>query len=177
MYTVARPQFFLFYLKRRCRRGASLLFWVKFIYTAGVASLCDMVGMCTGMSSALCSPGLPPLFPSRTCSSPPLVSHLIQYPGYHGVLIIRASIALGPSEGASLMHTHSSKYAFFKVSSIGIYNERYLLAISLWVVASIVARFSQVLQRHSHDLCRFSLLDVPSWWRRQLHVVCAILYV
>ena len=37
----------------------------------------------------------------------------------------------------------------------------------------IVARFSQVAQRHSHDLCRFSLLDVPSGWRRQLHVACA----
>ena len=38
------------------------------------------------------------------------------------VLIVRASIALGPSEGASLMHTHSSR-SFFKVSPIGIYNE------------------------------------------------------
>ena len=49
--------------KRQCRRGASLLFWVKFIYIADIASLCDMVGMCTGMSSALCSPGLSPRSP------------------------------------------------------------------------------------------------------------------
>ena len=46
------------------------------------------MGMCSRMSSALYSPGLLPLVPSRTCSSPPLVSHLIQCPGYHGVLII-----------------------------------------------------------------------------------------
>ena len=44
-------------------------------------------------------------------------------------------------------------------------------------MAQSAARFSQVAQRHSHDLCRFSLLDVLSWWRRQLHVVRAILYV
>ena len=49
------------------------------------------------------------LIPSRTCSSLPSMSHLIQYPGYHGDTIIRASIALGPSEGVSLMHTHSSR--------------------------------------------------------------------
>ena len=42
---------------------------------------------------------------------------------------------------------------------------------------TIPARFSQVAQRHSHDLCRFSLLDVSSWWRRQLHVVRANKYV
>ena len=35
--------------------------------------------------------------------------HVIHYHGYHGDLIIRASISLGPSEGASLMHTHSSR--------------------------------------------------------------------
>ena len=99
----------LLHPKRQCRRSASLLFWVKFIYTPGVSSSCDMVGMCTGISFAFCSPGSPSLFPLRTCSSPPLMPHLIQYPGYHGDMIIRASIALGPSEGASLMHTHYSK--------------------------------------------------------------------
>ena len=49
------------YPQRQCRRSASSLFWAKFIYRADIASSCDMVGMCTGMSSALCSPGLPPL--------------------------------------------------------------------------------------------------------------------
>ena len=46
---------------------------------------------------------------SRACFSPPLMSHLIQSPGYHGDMIIRASIALDPSEGVSLMFTHSSR--------------------------------------------------------------------
>ena len=41
--------------------------------------------------------------------SPPLMSHLIQYPGYHGLMFIRASIAMGASEGVSLMNTHSSR--------------------------------------------------------------------
>ena len=98
-----------FYPKRLRRRSASLSFWVKFIYTAGVSLLCDMVGMCTGTSFAFCSPGSSSIIPPRTCSSPPLTPHLIQYPVYHVDLILRASIALGPSEGASLKHTHSSK--------------------------------------------------------------------
>ena len=51
--------FYLFLRSRQCRRSASLLSWVNFIYISDVTSLCDMVGMCTGMSSALCSPGLP----------------------------------------------------------------------------------------------------------------------
>ena len=46
-----------FYRKRLCRRSASMQFWVKFIYTAGISSLCDMVGMCTVMSFAFCSSG------------------------------------------------------------------------------------------------------------------------
>ena len=104
-----RPLAFLFYPKRQCRRSASLLFWVKFISTSGVSSSFDMVGMRTVMSFALCSPGSPSLTPPRSCSPPPLTPHLIQYPGYHGDLIIRASIALGPSEGASLIHTLLSK--------------------------------------------------------------------
>ena len=55
--------FHLFFWSRQCWRSASLLFWVKFIFIADIASLCDMVGMCTGLSSALCSPGLPPSSP------------------------------------------------------------------------------------------------------------------
>ena len=76
---------FPFYPKRQCRRSASLLLWVKFIYTPGVSSSCDMVGMCTGISFAFCSPGSPSFFPPRTCSSPPLVPPLIHCPGYHGI--------------------------------------------------------------------------------------------
>ena len=45
----------LFYPKRLCRKSDSLLFRVKFIYTAGISPLCDMVGMWTGMSFAFCS--------------------------------------------------------------------------------------------------------------------------
>ena len=40
--------------------------------------------------------------------------------------------------------------------------------------AGVCRQVLQVAQRHSHDLCRFSLPDVPSWWRRQLHDVCAV---
>ena len=100
-------------------------------------------------------------------------------------LFTRASIALGPSEGASLMHTQFPKWAFFKVSPIRIFNERFnplcgpspSLMLSSAGVCTIAARFSQVAQRHSYGLCRFSLLRAPSWWRRQLHVVCVTLYV
>ena len=159
-----------FYPVEQCRRGASLPFWVKFVCTAGVASSCDMVGHVH--RDVFCSllPWFCRLFlPSRTCSSPVSFD---PNPGYQGVLIIRASIALGPSEGASLMHTHSCKYAFFKVSWLGIHNERLetLCGLSLCLMLSsawfqkcwcgtIAARFSQVAQRHSHDLCRFSLLN------------------
>ena len=94
--------------KKQCRRSASLLFWVKFIHTLGVSSSCDMVGMCTGISVTFCSSGSPSLFPA----SPTGFVH-------------KGLDSAGPSEGASLMHTHSSKQAFFRVSSIGIYSERF----------------------------------------------------
>ena len=74
-----------FYPKKQCRKSASLLSWVKFIFTPGVSSSCDMVGMCTRISFAVCSPSSPSLFPPRTCSSPPLMPHLIHCPGYHGI--------------------------------------------------------------------------------------------
>ena len=45
--------------------------------------------------------------------------------------------------------------------------------IKCWC-GTIATSFSQVAQRDSHDLGRFSLLDVPYRWRRQLHVVRAI---
>ena len=68
------------------------------------------------------------------------------------------------------------------VFSMGMYNERFdplcglipSLMLSSAVVAPLLLGFSQVAQRHSDELCRLSLLDVPSWWRRQLHVVCVI---
>ena len=72
--------------KRQCGRSASFLFCVKLIYIVGVASLCDMVGMCTGTSFAFCSPDLPPrFFLLEFFFSFFLMSHLIQYPGYHGI--------------------------------------------------------------------------------------------
>ena len=69
------------------------------------------------------------------------MSLLVQYPGYHGDLLARASIALGPSEGASLMHTHSSKKAFFKVSLMGIHNEGFdpLCGLSLVLCCHVEA--------------------------------------
>ena len=63
------------------------------------------------------------------------------------------------------MNTHSSKKAFFKESSIGIYFT-YALILSVGFPFSHVGkcwcgtsatRFSQVAQRHSYDLCRFFL--------------------
>ena len=59
--------------------------WLTFIYIADIASLCDMVGMCTGMSSALGSPGLSLRSHFLKLSSPHLLSHLIHYPGYHEI--------------------------------------------------------------------------------------------
>ena len=69
---------------------------MKFIYSSDIASLCDMVGMCAGMSSATVHLVRHLPFPSCNCS------------------------ALGPSENALLMCTHSSKYAFLNVSPTGI---------------------------------------------------------
>ena len=93
----------------------------------------------------------------------------------------KASIAFGPSEGVTDEHP-LFQYAFFKASSIGDYFTNTLIlsvgypfshVIKCWC-GTIATRFSQVAQRDSHDFCRFSLLDVPSRWRRRLHVVCAI---
>ena len=139
-----------------------------------------MVGMCTGISFALCSPGSPPLFPLRTCSSPPLMSHLIQSPKYHWDLFIRASIALGPSEGAC-----ADEHPFFQVGVLqGLFDwdllyERFdplcglfpSLMLSSAGVAPLPPGFHKLL---SVTVTTFAALDVPSWWRRQLHVVCAI---
>ena len=82
-------------------------------------------------------------------------------------------VKCGPSQGLSLMNTHSSKNAFFKASSIGIYFTNILIlsvafpfsdVITCWC-GTIAAMFSQIAQRHSHDLYRFfSLLNVPSRW-------------
>ena len=94
-------------------------------------------------------------------------------------------IKRGPSEGLSLMNTHSTKNAFFKASSIEIYFTNILIlsvafpfpgVVKCWC-GTIATMFSQAAQWDSHDLCRFSLVDVPSRWWRQLHVVRAISYV
>ena len=62
---------------------------------------------------------------------------------------------LGPSEGVSLMNTHSSKYAFFKASSMEIYFTNILIlsvafpfsnVIECWC-GTIDTKFSQVAQR------------------------------
>ena len=69
----------------------------------------------------------------------------------------------GPSEGFSLMNTHSSKNAFFKASTIGTYFTN-ILILSVAILFSdcwcgtTATMFSQAAQRDSHDLCRF-----PSW--------------
>ena len=51
-----------FLLEEAVSEKRSFAVCVKFIHIADIASMCDMVGMCTGMSSAHCSPRLPPLF-------------------------------------------------------------------------------------------------------------------
>ena len=86
---------------------AFFFFFCKFVYTHGVSSSCDVVGgMCTGISFCfLFIRFAVSLCPPRTCSSPPLMPHLIHWSWVSRDLIIRASITLGPSEGASLMHT------------------------------------------------------------------------
>ena len=117
------------------KRQRRLLYWVKFIYTAGVSLSCDMV------------------------------------------------VKRGPSERLSLMFNHSSINAFFKASLIGIFFFFFFWSsVSLYLFSggikcwcgTIAAKLSLTLQRDSHDRCRFSLVDVPSRKRRQLHVVRAI---
>ena len=113
------------YPKRQCRRSASLPFWVKFIFSPWCIIIVRHGGhvrrdffcfLFPRFAVSLSSSNL--FFSSFDASFDPLSQ-------VSRDLFIRASIALGPSEGASLMHTHSSKWAFFKVSSIGIYNERF----------------------------------------------------
>ena len=70
------------------------------------------------------------------------------------------------------MNTQSSINAFFKVSSIGIYlNNNLILSVAFPFIdvlkcwcGTIATMFSQAAQRDSHDLCRLSLMDVPSRW-------------
>ena len=169
------------------RRSASLLFWVKFICPAGVSSSCYMVVIVH--RDVLCS-SVP-----QVCRRPFLFelvlllnwrvfwSNVLGVKGMWSLwsvfLSIGASITLGPSEGVSPINTHSSKWAFFKVSSalwILSVGNPFCFVFKCWC-GTIAARFSQVAQRHCHDLCRFSLVDVHSRWRRQLHVVRTIWYV
>ena len=50
------------------------------------------------------------------------------------------------------------------------------LELSSAGVAPLPPCFYKLLSEDSHDICRFSLLDVLSRWRRQLHVVRAVQY-
>ena len=90
---------------------------------------------------------------------------------------IRASIVLGPSEGVSLMNTHSSKEAFFKVSSIGIYFVNILIPcglslLSCFQVSVTVTTFavftSWMYLLGGDDNC---MLSVPSS-TCDLHISC-----
>ena len=67
------------------------------------------------------------------------------------------------SEGVSLMNTHSSKKAFFKASSIGIYFTNILIlsvgypfshVLKCWC-GTIATRFAQVAQGDCHDFLPF----------------------
>ena len=70
----------------------------------------------------------------------------------------------GPSEGLSLMYTHSSKKVFVKASLIGIFFTN--IESCTWLVlfsgvikcwcGTIATKLSQAAQRDSHDLCHFS---------------------
>ena len=173
-----------------CWRSDSLLDWVKFIYLAGDTSSCDMVvtvlrdvfsHLFLRLTAAHSSSNL--FFSSIVVFFDPLLQESRGFDPCdlcHGN--IRALFTLSSSEVVSVMHNHSSTKAFFEVLSIGIYFTSAFsltacypisLVIKCWC-GTIAARFSQVAQRHSHVLCRFSLLDVPSRWWRQLHVVRAI---
>ena len=166
--------------KMLCRRSDSLLVWVKFIYLAGDTSSCDMVvtvlrdvfsHLFLRLTAAHSSSNL--FFSSIVVFFDPLLQESRGFdpcdlcPGN-----IRALLTLSSSEVVSLMHNHSFTKAFFEVFSIGIYFTSafiltvcypFSLVIKCWC-GTIAARFSQVAQRHSHVLCRFSLLDVPSRW-------------
>ena len=68
------------------------------------------------------------------------MSHLVQYPGYHGDLFQRASLALSTTKVLILSMGYPLSYV-----------------VKCWC-GTIAAEFSQVAQRHSDALCRF-----PSW--------------
>ena len=146
------------------RRSASLLFWVKFICFAEDSLSCAMVVMCTGTSFSFCCSAADThrssnrFFSNGVSFSPMFLGVTVLCSLFSVVWCIRASIVLCPSEGVSMMNTHSSTKSIFQ----GLFD---------W----------DLLYKHFEPLCGrsplFSLLNIPSWWRRQLHVVCFILYV
>ena len=86
-------------------------------------------------------------------------------------LIIRASMALGPCTPILPSRRSSRSLRLGSTTNALILSVGFPFShVVKCKCGTIAARLSQVAQRHSHDLCRFSLLDVPSW-RRQLHVV------
>ena len=111
--------------KRQRRRSASLMFWVKFFYTAGVSLSRDMV------------------------------------------------VKRSPSEGLSLMYTHSSINAFFQgLTDWDLLYKQMILCVAfpfLWSYQVLVWHHChQVITsfsaRQSRLFAVFSLVDVPSRW-------------
>ena len=140
-----------------------MLFWEKFICPAGDSSSCAMMVMCTGTSFAFCSSDLPPPIPPRTCSSPQLMSHLIQCPGSHGDVITVICVM----EHRDLDSVWSFRRAFFKVSPVGIQFTCNRPSETLFffpgalkcLCGTIATMFSQASGRDSQDL----LAVFPSW--------------
>ena len=69
------------------------------------------------------------------------------------------------------MSTHSSKYAFIKASSIGIFFTHFdplcglpFLSCHQVLVCTSATRFSQVAQRDIHDFCFVEKLEKISAW-------------
>ena len=122
-----------------------------------------------------------PMWPSSSPRSPPSMLRVLQ----------RLHAAVSSGDGAALRAPRSwsnlSMSFFVILAHRGLYvpsscswactSGSAVLVVAAFIVPSDHKGYSQVAQHDSHDLCRFAILDVPSRWRRQLHVVRAIWYV
>ena len=131
--------------------------------------------------------------PPRTSSSSSLfVSQLLQCPESHGdvITVICVVERKDLDSAGSLWEGVADAHPLFQIcvfEGLFDWDLRYRHFDPLCGL-SLLSCYQVLVWHHCHqvftsrsawqvDLCRFSLLDVPSRWRRRMHVVCAIKYV
>ena len=98
------------------------------------------------------------------------------------VMCTGTTVVFCSSDESPPTYIHSSTNTIFKVSLVGIQFAHYRPSETLFLFpwglkcwcGTIATMFLQAPGRDSHDFCCFSLVDVPSRWRRHLHVARTI---